>query len=107
MKKEKVPKFVLFILFLGFLMLYMADNLGYYDYQQHKKAILTEEKIKEFEEDIKNGKEVDKASYLEDTLKDYRNPLTKTCTNISDNISKYVKKGVESMFGIIGKLVGD
>ena len=36
------------VLLITFLALYVSQSTGYYNYEQHKKMVLTEEKIKQF-----------------------------------------------------------
>lgn len=95
------------LLLILFLVVYAADYIGYYDLIAHKKTVLTEEKMEEFEKDVQDGKEMDAKKYLEDVETNYRNDLSITCSNISIKASNYFKEGVESIFKIIKKLVSD
>ena len=52
-------------LLVAFLALYLSEKSGYYEYEQHKQTTLTKEKIKQFEKDVADGKNVD--------IKDYSN----------------------------------
>ena len=61
----------------------------------------------EFENDVKNNKNLDITDYLESTEKSYKNKLTSTCFNTSKKINTYFKRGVEGVFKIIDKLVSD
>ena len=54
----------IWFLFLSFLVLYFAQAGGYYEDVNNKKASLTEEKIKQFEEDVKNGKKIEVENYV-------------------------------------------
>lgn len=107
MDKEKTFKNIIIILFIGFLILYTADGLGYYEVLNAKKATLTDTKIKEFEEDIKNNKEIDNKKYLTDIENTYQNNLTNTCSKISNKVTIYFKSSIESIFKVIGKLIED
>lgn len=104
---NKYLKLVSVLLLVLFLIIYMADALGYYETLAHKKAILTEEKIEEFEKDIEEGKIIDNKEYLEDVEINYRNKLSLTCSSFSSKVSGYFKDGVESVFRILGRLVGN
>ncbi len=104
---NKYLKLIITILIVLFLGLYYADSIGYYDVLEHKKAMLTNTKIEEFEKDIQEGKPVDTKKYLEDIEINYRNNLTTTCSNISSKVTTYFKDGIESIFNIIDKLIGD
>ena len=50
------------LLLILFLVVYAADYIGYYDLIAHKKTVLTEEKMEEFEKDVQDGKEMDAKS---------------------------------------------
>ena len=67
------------ILFVIYVCLYVMDNLGYYNIAA-KNKVITEEKLQEFEADVKNGKEIDIKEYVRDTT-NYRNTYS--------NIHKY------------------
>ena len=58
MKKEdrlkllnKLSKMFIFLLFCSFTILYISQATGHYEYTKRKKVALTEDKIKQFEED--------------------------------------------------------
>ena len=71
----------------------------------YKKTSLTEEQIKKFENDIKNGNEVDIHEYLIVDNKKYDNNLSKLASKLSDVISELVNNGVEYTFKYISKLI--
>lgn len=104
-KRNKVFRWTLFIFFLLFLTLYISQATGYYEYEQSRKTALTEEQIKQFEQDVKDGKEIDINSYLENTNKNYQNNISKVTLNISEAISKYMKSGIEKVFEGIAKVI--
>ena len=93
------------VLFLSFLVVYCAELTGYYEYQNHKHAVLTEEQIKQFEKDVANGKEVDINEYLVKDERVYNNNLSKISSKLSNGISKIVQKGVESTFKFLSNIV--
>ncbi len=86
---------VMSILFAIFLTLYISQAIGYYDYEQYKKVELTSEKIAEFEQDIKDGKEIDIKDYLENVNIDYNNSASKAGLKLSSSIKKYVRTGID------------
>lgn len=94
-----------FILFLIFLTLYISQANGYYEYSVSKKTSFTEEQIKKFEQDIKDGKNIDVTEYLNNTNKNYQNKLSKVALSLSETISKYTKMSIEKFFSIIGSAV--
>ena len=102
---NKIFHKVWFILFLIFLTLYISQASGYYESSISKKTTFTNEQIKRFEQDIKDGKNVDIEKYLDNTTKNYQNKLSKTALSFSETISKYTKMGIEKFFSIIGNAV--
>lgn len=92
-------------LFFTFLTLYIAGLSGYYEYELHKRVVLTEDKIEKFESDIKEGKNIDLKDYLIEEEVNYSTNLSKTGLYLSDNFSKIVKNTVEASFSFINRLV--
>ena len=92
-------------MFVAFVTLYLSQATGYYEYEQSRKTAFTEEQIKQFEQDVKDGKEIDINNYLENTNKDYQNNISKVTLNVSEAISKYMKYGIEKMFEGIVKVI--
>ena len=107
--KEKafnnIFKIIFIILFLIFITIYFSQSAGYYDFELHKKSILTKEKMEQFEKDVAEGKDVRLENYLVDTRQDYSNKASNLGYFLSKNIGKYVKDGVENTFKMINKLV--
>lgn len=95
----------IWFLFLSFLVLYFAQAGGYYEDLNNKKASLTEEKIKQFEEDVKNGEEIKVENYVVNIKKDYANKISNFGLFTSKTFAKYFKIGMEKMFGSIDAAV--
>lgn len=104
-KKKKIYRFIFMVFFLSFLVIYFSELTGYYEYQNHQQATLTEEQIKQFESDVASGKEVDITEYLVVENKEYNNNLSKLTSKLSNGISKLVQKGVEGTFKFLSNLV--
>lgn len=104
---NKMFKIIFFLCFISYLTFYMAGRSGYYEYTERKKMSFTKEQIEQFENDIKNGNDVDVKQYLKNTNKNYQNKISKTTLSISENISKYTKKGVNIIFTKIGNAIED
>ena len=104
-KKNKIYRFIFMVFFMSFLVIYFSELTGYYEYQNHKKATLTEEKIKKFESDVASGKEVDINEYLVVDNMTYNNKLSKLTSKFSDSISSIVQSGVENTFKFLSRLV--
>ena len=104
-KKLKLFKVLFIFLFIAYITIYASQKSGYIDFQNSKKAYLTKEKIIQFENDVKEGKDVDITDYMKDKTIDYSNTLTRTTVKVSTTINKYLKKGIESVFKILNSLV--
>lgn len=104
-KKNKIYKFIFMVFFFSFLVIYFSELTGYYEYQNHQKATLTEEQINKFENDVASGKEVDINEYLVVNTKTYNNKLSKLTSKLSDSISALVQSGVENTFKFLSRLV--
>lgn len=94
----------LFLLFIVYVALYISVENGYYEKQTAKKTYITEEKMKEFETDIKNNEEIDIKEYLEEEYKDYSSPASKVATKLSYSIEKVMTKCINETVSIFKKL---
>ena len=63
LKSNNIFKFVFIILILVFLFLIVASQSGYYEYELSRKTKLTDEAIDKFENDVKEGKNIDINNY--------------------------------------------
>lgn len=104
-KKNSIFKFIFFIFFMSFLVVYFSELTGYYEYQNYKKSALTEAQIEQFENDVASGKEIDMSKYLIVENKNYNNTLSNLASNLSDGISNIVKSGVDKTFKFLSKFV--
>ena len=95
------------LLFAVFITLYISQATGYYDYEQYKKVELTKDKIAEFENDVKAGKEIKIENYLDSVQTDYNNSASKTGLKISNTIKKYVRTGINGTLSFFGMLLSD
>ena len=101
----KFIKFFGSLIILIFLFSYFIEYSGYYEYNLQSKKNLTEEQIKKFEDDVKNGKEIDLNSYLEKTTIDYSNSLTRSTSQANLKLNEYLKKLLTGGFDILGKFI--
>ena len=104
-KKNRVFKIVFWMFFLSFMMIYFSEITGYYEYKNYQKSAMTNEQIKKFEEDVKNGKKVNPNDYMVANGGHYNNKLSDTANTLSNGLSKLVKGGVENTFKLISNLV--
>lgn len=78
---------------------------GYYEAKLSKKTTMTEESIKKFEEDIKNGNPIDLESYTYNEAQDYSNNTTNMAIFIGENIEKFMTNGINEIFDFLKSLV--
>ena len=78
---------------------------GYYEYHIQEKTILTNKKIKEFEEDVRNNENIDVKDYLAYEDIDYTNKLTNLVYNMSNNGNKIARKLIKGLFKKLSYLV--
>ena len=106
-KKNNSFKFIFITLFVIFVALYISQSTGYYEYEQHQKTVLTDESIKQFEKDVKDGKNIDINNYLTDNNKNYNNKVSSMGMNVSNIIDKAIRTGLNGMMDILNKLLSD
>lgn len=102
---KKLFKSLFFLCFIAFLIAYIIEETGYYEYNLQNKTILTNEQMKKFEEDTKNGKDVTLEDYLVHTEKDYTTHLTNSTNKVSEEVNILLKNGIEGVFKVLGKFV--
>ena len=107
MKKESIFKFILLCFIICFLVILFAGKTGYYEKKLRDNSILTEEQIKRFEEDLKNGKDVDISNYVINENKDYTTKLTSDVYSVSLKLEKTIDKIVKFIFNEVGKNIND
>lgn len=93
---KKVIKMILIGLIILFLVLFLNKNNMYYE----NNKVLTDEAIKRFEEDLKEGKELIPSNYITQE-KNYENRasnLGKKCSKIIENVvNKVLNKFLDSI----------
>lgn len=94
------------ILLLIFIALTIALESGYYETKISQKVTLTAEKIAEFENDVKNGEQIDIKDYLDSEYVDYSSKTSDLGVKISQNIEKFMTKGIANVFHFLGSFVG-
>lgn len=106
MKKKKKNYFwlVLSCLFFVFLAYYIAFESGYYEANVSRKSKITEEKIQEFEQDVKDGKEIDVKDYVENNYIDYSSKVSKVGSSLSQGIDQFMDTGLSDFFNLLGRL---
>lgn len=102
---KKLFKFIFMCLLIIYLTLYLSQAAGYYEYQNRERVVLTEEQIKKFEQDVAAGKDISLESYFNNNINNYNNKTSKLGYDISNELGNIVKKGIDSTFNLLNKLV--
>lgn len=97
----------IFILFVGYLVLYFSYKNGYYEDINSKKTRLTEEKIKQFEEDVKKGKEIKVENYTTEVIKNYNNRASSFGLFTSKVIGNTFSWSITKIFSGIDKMMNN
>lgn len=97
MNKKNIIRFSFLAIFFFFLCLYLYQASNYYEYVNYKRTKINYTKIKEFEEDLNNGKNVSKKDYV-DEEKTYSNTIYKVGMTTSNLIEKSFNKIMRYLF---------
>lgn len=107
MQKKTKPNWffrVLALLFVLYISLSIAMETGYYEAKLNEKTMLTEESIRKFENDVREGKEVDINDYVVEKNRDFSNGATKIGVFLSSVIQNFMSEGLTKMADICKKL---
>lgn len=96
-KLASILKFIILTLLFLYIIIYTSDVNGYTEYNNYQRRILTEENIKRFEEDVKNGNNIDVNDYILKT-KDYSNNISKISLYLSNKIGSFIRNGIVYFF---------
>lgn len=104
-KKNKNPFMkILTLLFIIFMALFIANSSGYYESKIRDRVTITENGIKEFEEKVKNGEEINVESFLNTDREDYSNGVSNLGENLTNSIELFVSKSYDVFSNIINSL---
>ena len=106
-KQNKIFKYLLLTSFITFFALYTSQSTGYFEYKNSQKVALTNEQIRQFEEDVNSGKNVDVTKYIQINNKNYQNKISKAGLSLSGTLEKGVRKIINESFKVLAKLVGE
>lgn len=98
MKNGKSFRFVVLMLFVVFAGFYIVSYSNYYDYDAKKRMTLTNDAIKQFEEDVSNGVNIDVKKYLSINEKHYNNKISKLTYKLSSTIGKTIDEALNTIF---------
>lgn len=102
---NKIFSKIFLILLITFFALYLSEKTGYYEYEQHKQTTLTKEKIKQFEEDVAKGKNIDIKDYTTEEEVSYQTKISKVGLHLSKNVGKIVQTGLEGTFHFLNDIM--
>ena len=103
---KNVIKGIFILLVVAYLFLYFSYRNGYYARRNEKTSILTESKIKEYENDLKNGVDVSSKSYV--VVRDsYDNTYSRLLLKVSNKIEKGFDKAIKFIFKRISNTIND
>ena len=105
MTKTNIARLIILILVFLFFVLYFMQASGYNEYEKNKENMLTEEQIKEYEEDIAAGKDVTIKDYLNKDKVNYENNISKLGLDLSYLIESIFNKGMNSFFDMLNDAV--
>lgn len=105
MKYKTLIKVLGLLIIFIFLCSYFIERSGYYEYNLQVRKKLTEEQMKQFEQDVKEGKDIKLDSYLKETTIDYSSQLTRTTSEASIKLNNYLKNIIANAFNMLGKFV--
>ena len=102
---NRIFKLVMTILVIIYMGLFIANTTGYYSFSLRNRKELTDEQIKKFEEDVKNGVEIDLNEYLSMETISYQNNISSLGYNMSSMLESLIKTGVYKIFDFFSDLV--
>lgn len=105
MKYDNFLKTMVLLLFVIFIVIFISEESGYYEYRNSERKEFTEEKIREFEKDVAAGKNVNINDYLKVESKDYSNKLTKIGDDISDFVFNTINTLLKESFKLLEKII--
>lgn len=103
--KNKIVLFLFLTFLVFFIVLLIAQSQGYYKNRNEKAKILTEEQIKEFEQDISEGKDIDIKKYVLYEDKDYSNEVTSNVYKVSLKLENAVDTVIKMVFSSASDMV--
>ena len=105
MKKHSFFKVIIIMIIIIYISLYYVANSGYYEFHLQEKTVLTNNKIKEFEEDIKNNSNIDIKDYLVYEDVDYSNKITDLMYELSNGSTMITRKIMKALVKQLSYLI--
>ena len=107
MKGNRILVSIFGLLFIAFLIVYLGGLSGFYEYEQYRRRVLTEEQILAFEEDIREGREIDLTDYITPINRDYHNRISSGGLAISNKLEQTVKTGINVTFRTLSRYINN
>ena len=107
MKKNKIFNFLIVIVFISFLCSYIVCYSGYYEYNLSRKTTIMNEKIKEFENAVKDNKELDTIDFFKEEKYNYTNRFSNIMYDISNKGNDIFRKILRGFFNKLSKYMLD
>ena len=105
MTKTNLARLIILILVFLFFVLYFMQASGYNEYARNRENMLTEEQIKEYEEDIEAGRDVTIKDYLNKDKVNYDNKVSELGLDLSELIGDIFNKGMNTFFEMLNEAV--
>ena len=105
MTKTNLARLIVLILVFLFFVLYFMQASGYNEYTRNRENMLTEEQIKEYEEDIEAGKDITIKDYLNKDKVNYENKVSELGLDLSRLIEDIFNKGMNTFFEMLNEAV--
>ncbi len=103
---KSAGKILFVIVLVIYLLLYFSYEKGYYINRNKEKSLLTEEMIKEYEDDLKKGIDVSEKEYLV-PVDNYDNKYTRISLKISKHVEEAIDKAIKYLFNQVGNTINE
>ena len=107
MNKENIFKFIFMFLLVIYLCLYFTNMTGLYEYKNYKKMSLTSEQIEKFEQDVKNGKEINIDNYIVEEKTMHNNKIGNFEKKFSFKFSEVLTNTLTKTFNFLSKFISE
>ena len=106
MKKKKLHPIlkILICLFIVYIALFIANISGYYEGKIRDEVIVTEEGIREFEEKVQNGEEIDITAFLKNDRVDYSSSMSNLGDNLTSGIEVFITDSMKFVSDVVKSL---
>lgn len=84
---------------------YFSFGNGYYEYYLASQRNLTKKEMEHFENDVREGKDIDVNDYISEDRVDYSTSLTKKTSEVSLKLNEYLNKVIGATFKVLEKFV--